>query len=123
MMENFLEAVEAIEELKEKSKEGWVIVVEGIRDVTSLRKLGVSGDIVTFSGFAETAEKVHDRRVIILTDYDKEGIKIEKGLYNSLLAYGNVPDVEMKKKIFCKIKKFVTKVEELYTLLGDIYEY
>ncbi len=121
-MENFIEALEAIEELKEKSEEGWVIVVEGIRDVISLRKLGVSGEIITFSGFTETAEKVYDRQVIILTDYDKGGFKIEKGLYKSLLAYGNVPDIELKRRIFCKIKKFVTKVEELYTFLGDIYE-
>ncbi|RLG18892.1 hypothetical protein DRN63_00715 [Nanoarchaeota archaeon] len=105
---------EALEELKERARNGWVIVVEGERDVASLRKLGVAGEILTFSGHSATADRVGKRKTIILTDYDERGREIERGLSKALLSYGNVADVEIKRKIFCKIKKEVTKVEELY---------
>ncbi|HDN74021.1 hypothetical protein B6U96_11285 [Archaeoglobales archaeon ex4484_92] len=105
---------EVLEELKERARNGWVIVVEGEKDVASLRKLGVAGEILTFSGYSATADRVGKRKTIILTDYDERGREIERGLSKALLSYGNVADVEIKRKIFCKIKKEVTKVEELY---------
>ncbi len=116
-MEDLAEVLEAIEELKQRAREGWVIVVEGVRDVSSLRKLGVEGEIITFAGYSATAEKIGRRRTIILTDADEKGTEIERGLSNALLAYGNVADVELKRKIFCKIRKEITRVEELHNFV------
>lgn len=112
-MEDLEELLDLIEELKELSKEGWVIVVEGTKDARSLRDLGIEGEIVIFSGFLNTAEKIKDRKVILLTDYDHEGFDIDKGLLKALSSYGNFPNVEFKRRLFCRIKKEVTKVEEL----------
>uniref|UniRef100_A0A7J2TLD5 Toprim domain-containing protein n=1 Tax=Archaeoglobus fulgidus TaxID=2234 RepID=A0A7J2TLD5_ARCFL len=105
------EVVKAIEELKEKAKSGWVILVEGKKDEIALRNLGIEGEFVIFSGLASTAEKLRGRRVVIMTDYDERGMMIEKSL---LRALPNSVDVQIKKKIFCYAKKDVTKVEELY---------
>jgi len=112
-MEELREFFEAIEELKELSRDGWVVVVEGAKDVKSLREIGVEGEIVVFSGFYSTAEKLNGKRVIILTDYDVKGSEIEKGLIRALSSYGNAPNVELRRKIFRYIKKDITKVEEL----------
>ncbi|MCX8172748.1 MAG: toprim domain-containing protein [Archaeoglobaceae archaeon] len=112
-MEELKELSDAIEELRELSKNGWLVVVEGIRDAKSLRELGIEGEIVVFSGFLSTAEKIKSRKVILLTDFDSEGFEIEKGLFRALLSYGNVPNIELKRKIFRCIKKDITKVEEL----------
>ncbi|MEM0351058.1 MAG: hypothetical protein QXR27_05125 [Archaeoglobaceae archaeon] len=110
------EVLKAIEELKEKARNGWVIVVEGNKDKNALRLLGVEGEIVVFNGFSKTVEKLRGRKIVILTDYDEKGIKIEKGLIEVLSECRNV-DVEIKKRIFCYLKKEVTKVEELYDYL------
>lgn len=111
------EFLKAIEELKEKSREGWVIVVEGIKDEIALREIGIEGEIITFSGFLSTAEKVKNRNVIILTDYDSKGFEIERGLLKILLSYGNVANVDLKRRIFSQVKKEITKVEEIHRYL------
>ncbi len=116
-MEELKEFFDAIEELKELSRNGWVVVVEGARDLRALREIGVEGDIVIFSGFSSTAEKLNGKRVIILTDYDAEGFEIEKGLLRALSSYGNVPNVELRRKIFRYVRKDITKVEELGCLV------
>ncbi|MCS7143667.1 MAG: hypothetical protein NZ879_01450 [Archaeoglobaceae archaeon] len=108
------EILRMIEELKEKSRDGWVIVVEGIKDRNALRMLGIEGEIVIFSGFLSTAERLKGKNVVILTDFDERGIKIEKGLMKVLTGYGKA-DVSIKKRIFHYLKKDVTKVEEIYT--------
>jgi len=115
------ELIKAIEDLKDKAREGWVIVVEGTKDRDALRKIGVDGEIVTFSGFLSTAENVKGERVVILTDYDERGEKIERGLQRALLSCGKTVDVELRKRIFCHVKKEITKVEELYAYLVREY--
>lgn len=75
-----------IEEMKELLSEiddlVDVVVVEGLRDVESLRRLGYSGDIVTcaatgvndYNLMTEVSAKY--RRVLILTDFDQEGVTL-----------------------------------------------
>ncbi|TDA27692.1 MAG: hypothetical protein DSO00_06390 [Archaeoglobi archaeon] len=116
-MEELKDLLDAIEDLRELSKEGWVIVVEGTKDLKALREIGVEGEIVIFSGFSNTAERLKEKRVIILTDYDKKGFEIEKGLSRALLSYGNVPNTELRRRIFRYIRKDITKVEELESFI------
>ncbi len=112
-MEDYKPFFDAVDELKEKSKNGWVVVVEGKKDVRSLRAIGVSGEIVVFTGYASTADTLKDRNVIIMTDSDNKGMEIEKGLVEALKTYGKVPDVEIKRKIFSNVRKEISKVEEI----------
>jgi 5S rRNA maturation endonuclease (ribonuclease M5) len=107
----------AIEELREMAKLGWVIVVEGVKDRESLRKLGVEGEIILFSGYSETADKIRERKTIILTDFDEKGNEIEKGLVKAMSSWGNIPDQSLKKKIFSATRKEILKVEELYSFV------
>ncbi len=85
----------------------------GEKDVRSLRAIGVSGEIVVFTGYASTADTLKDRNVIIMTDSDNKGMEIEKGLVEALKTYGKVPDVEIKRKIFSNVRKEISKVEEI----------
>ncbi len=126
--ENVQKLMKAIEELKERARDGWVIVVEGIRDMKSLRLLGVEGEILVFSSYREIADRIRNRKVIILTDCDKKGMEIEKGLIHALSSWGNIPDIELKRKIFSLIQRRVVTVENLYkyilkhALIGDLIE-
>lgn len=117
MIEDYKLLFDAIEDLKQRSREGWVIIVEGAKDVESLRNLGVEGEIIVFSGYSSTADAVGRRNAIILTDDDPKGREIERGLMRALQTYGRVPDVEIKRKIFLNIKKDISTVEELYSFV------
>ncbi len=119
-MEDFKPFFDAIEDLKEKSRKGWVIIVEGKKDVDSLRMLGVVGEIITFSGFATTADAVGNRDVIILTDYDTKGLEIERGLVKALQTYGKTPDTEIKRRIFCNVRKEISRVEEIHSFFEKL---
>ena len=75
-----------IEEMKELLSEIGdlvdVVVVEGLRDLESLRRLGYSGEIVTCAAtgvndydlMTEVSAKYE--RVLILTDFDQEGVTL-----------------------------------------------
>ena len=57
------------------SEEGWSILVEGPRDLRAMRKLGFLGNIVTISFLVKAGNVVFDgrKKVVILTDLDREG--------------------------------------------------
>ena len=111
--EEYVELRKTIDELAEKSKNGAVIVVEGVKDRKSLRNLGIQGEIIIFSSYADVVDKVRNRDVIILTDCDDRGSKIEKNLVNKFSSWGVTPDTQIKKKIFRLISKDITAVENL----------
>lgn len=65
-----------LEILVEESTKGVPIVVEGIRDKTALRKIGVKGEIIVFRSFKSLREYFEERDircVILLLDLDSEG--------------------------------------------------
>ena len=78
----------AIEEMKELLSEISslvdVVLVEGLRDMESLRRLGYVGEIVTCAAInvndydlmTEVSGKY--RRVLILTDFDQEGLMLNR---------------------------------------------
>ncbi len=80
-----------IDRISFESQEGGVIVVEGIRDRDSLRKIGITGRILCLQNSRKNAigfvEELHDvNEVIILTDFDREGVFLAKRLARILNA-------------------------------------
>jgi 5S rRNA maturation endonuclease (ribonuclease M5) len=80
-----------IDRLSYESQKGSVIVVEGIRDRDSLRKIGITGRILCLQssrknafGFVEELRGVGD--VIVLTDFDREGTFLARRLARILNA-------------------------------------
>ncbi|MGA7923498.1 MAG: toprim domain-containing protein [Thermoplasmata archaeon] len=71
--------VELFAELRRESLEsGTVVLVEGERDRSALRRLGVEGRIVLVHHGATLAQLAHElerptRRVIVFTDWDSKG--------------------------------------------------
>jgi len=103
------EAEGLLERLREKSRQGIPIVVEGKRDAKALKSLGVEEDsIVKLKGtgrktLGEIAWDVATRTttkkettrsvVIILTDPDREGMKMAHQVSELIEAYGAHPDL------------------------------
>ncbi|MEM4496690.1 MAG: hypothetical protein QXM06_05265 [Archaeoglobaceae archaeon] len=116
-LEDFCDFLKTLEELKYKSENGWLILVEGKKDAESLKLLGI-GNVFVFSGLRDVAEKLEDKKVIVLTDDDYKGFIIECRLREILYD----ADFDIKKKLFSKIRKEVTKVEELYKFVQKYTE-
>jgi 5S rRNA maturation endonuclease (ribonuclease M5) len=65
----FLELKNLVENMNEDVT---YVIVEGRKDKEALRKLGYKGKIV----YANKLKRIKEGKVVILTDFDKEGIKI-----------------------------------------------
>lgn len=64
-----------VTDLNHLSEDGWFLLVEGPRDARALRRLGFVGNLVTVSsvGRRGTSAFRGARKVVILTDLDREG--------------------------------------------------
>jgi len=64
-----------VTDLTNLSRDGWSILVEGPRDARALRRLGCVGNVVTISSVVRKGNAVFnkDRKIVILTDLDREG--------------------------------------------------
>ncbi|MCL4329172.1 MAG: toprim domain-containing protein [Candidatus Thermoplasmatota archaeon] len=76
------------------------IVVEGIRDVSTLRKLEFSGRIIPLNNgkslmnFSEGLSREF-REVILLTDFDRKGVRLKKEISRYLESLGTSVDVKL----------------------------
>ncbi len=77
--------------LLELSKEGVPIVVEGIKDITALRGLGLMGPIHALTGHNIVSladELAGAQRLLILFDFDRRGGQLTRHLSNQLEGRG-----------------------------------
>jgi len=87
-----------------------VIIVEGARDIKALRNFGCQAEIETLAhvglGDYELAEQVASRynRVLILTDYDAEGIYLNQK-FSSIFEH---KDVKIDKGLRNRIRRLMT---------------
>ena len=107
-----------LDELRIQSESGIPIIVEGRRDEEALRRLGVRGRIYCLKARGESR---HDflnhldgtRDAIVLTDFDREGKKLETWLYKELLQMGIRGNLRLWGKIKSLARTEVRSVEEL----------
>jgi 5S rRNA maturation endonuclease (ribonuclease M5) len=64
-----------VRDLNKLSEEGWSVLVEGQRDERALRRLGFKGHMTSLSSVRRRGMGAFDdmRKVVILTDLDREG--------------------------------------------------
>lgn len=90
--EKFKERFEkGIRLLIELSSQGIPIVVEGIKDITALRGLGLTGPIQALSGhnIVSLADALADsNQLLILFDFDRRGEQLAKRLAHQLEGRG-----------------------------------
>ena len=113
-----LESIDAIIlELRTRSDSGAIIVVEGKRDVDSLRSLGINGDIrlacqKPLLEFTEQLSK-SGKEIVLLTDWDKRGGITARKIINHLLTYGIMPNTDFRSRIGSLVKKRIKDIESL----------
>lgn len=78
-----------IQRVTHESELGGIIVVEGTRDRDALRKMGILGSILCLQSSRKNPLRFVEeldagRKVIVLTDFDREGVSLAKRLTRSL---------------------------------------
>jgi len=77
-----------IGQLNQLSEEGWAVLVEGKRDADAMKGLGYTGALATVSSLSRLGVKAlaPSKKVVILTDLDREG-RILAARYIKLLSH------------------------------------
>jgi len=108
-----------------ESSNGSAIIVEGQKDRESLRKMGITGPVHCIQssrqnvlGFAETLEQA--KRVVILTDFDREGVSLAKKLTRTLNANSLHVNLVLWKNLRELTRSHVRSIEELPTYLEKL---
>ncbi len=123
--EERLEQIELlIKELKETSKHGAIILVEGKKDERALRDLGVEGRVVFASHFPliQLSDQVANNgaEIVVLTDWDRKGDLLAGKMSRYLIALGHTPNLRIRTKLGGLIKKDVKEVENLPSYIARL---
>jgi len=108
-----------IEQVAFESSNGSTIIVEGKKDRQSLRKMGITGPIQCLQssrqnafGFVEGA-LAQTKRIVILTDFDREGTSLAKKLTRILNGHGVHVNLVLWKSLRELTRSHVRSIEEL----------
>jgi len=111
-------------ELQVLSDTGAIIIVEGRKDVESLRSLGVNGEIKLSSqkpllDFTEQLSR-RGKDIVLLTDWDRKGGMVARNIIDYLHAYGIMPNTDIRARIGFLVKKRIKDVESLSRYIGKL---
>jgi len=115
---------ELLSELSEYSGRGAIIIVEGKRDVLSLKRLGIKGnfELATRQSLFNFSEKIArlGSEVVILTDWDRRGDILAIKLSGYFQSFGLKPDLEIRNKLRFISQKEIKDIESLYTYVSKL---
>ncbi|MCI4347404.1 MAG: toprim domain-containing protein [Thermoplasmata archaeon] len=95
-----------------------IVVVEGEKDRRSLKRLGVTGRVVLLHsgrGLSQLTRSLADagHRVVVLTDWDREGGHLAHRLTELLAAEGTTVDADFRRRLARVLRGEVVHVEGL----------
>ncbi|MDV0444830.1 hypothetical protein MmiAt1_03730 [Methanimicrococcus sp. At1] len=107
-----------IPENRNLSIDSFLIIVEGRRDIISLRNLGITAEIIPCANqpAAEFCEKIAEKKktAIILTDWDRKGGILASRLEIQLKNLDVPVDTSQREKLLFYSKREIKDVESLY---------
>jgi 2,5-diamino-6-(ribosylamino)-4(3H)-pyrimidinone 5'-phosphate reductase len=113
--------------LAEESAKGTLIIVEGKKDVETLRVLGVEGTVLTvktggksFLAAVSEIEKMGVSEVILFLDFDRRGKEGTKRLKQSLERAKIKPNVTFWRELSALVGKEIQCVESLTAYLDTL---
>jgi 5S rRNA maturation endonuclease (ribonuclease M5) len=119
------ETEKILDSLRKRSRIGVPIVVEGRRDREALGRLGVSGIVLCLKGAGQSRYHFLDkldgfRDIILLTDFDAEGVELRLWLYQELTKRGIHADDLIWRRIKSLARAEVKGIEELPSFIRSI---
>jgi 2,5-diamino-6-(ribosylamino)-4(3H)-pyrimidinone 5'-phosphate reductase len=113
-----------LESLVAESAKGTPIIVEGKKDIQTLRTLGIEGPILTaktggrnFLDVLSEAEKTGQRKVILLLDFDRRGKEWTKRLKQNLETAQITPNTDLWHQLSAIVGKGIKDIESLGTYM------
>ncbi len=110
--------------LREAEEAVDTVLVEGMRDAEALKRLGYRGQIEVISrreAHVDLAEEVagRSRKVLILSDFDREGGRINREIHPLLESRGVRVEADMRRRIGRLMAALGTRaVEDLDNIAG-----
>jgi 5S rRNA maturation endonuclease (ribonuclease M5) len=119
------QAEKVIDSLKKRSDAGIPIIVEGRRDREALGRIGIAGTILCLKGAGESRfhflEKLDGfKDIILLTDFDREGVELRLWLYQELTKRGIRADDLVWRRMRSLARAGVRSIEELPSFLRSL---
>jgi len=116
-----------LERLAEESARGTPIIVEGKRDIETLRVLGVEGEIISAKTGGKSrldvvseAEKRDSRELILLLDFDRRGKEWTQVLKQQLEKAKIKPNLRFWKDLQSLVGKEVKDIEGLASYIETL---
>jgi len=116
-----------LEKLTEESTKGKPIVVEGKKDVSALRALGVAGTVLTvktggksFLDLVFEIEKMGVTEVILFLDFDRRGKEGTKSLKKSLERAKIKANIKLWRELSALVRKEIQCIESLTAYLTTL---
>jgi 5S rRNA maturation endonuclease (ribonuclease M5) len=116
-----------LDSLTEESRNGIPILVEGRKDVKTLRKLGISGIIITvktkgksFNDVVSEIQKIGALEVILLLDFDKRGKEGTRYLQENLEHVKVKYNLIFWQKLIALTNKEIQYIESLDVYLCNL---
>jgi 5S rRNA maturation endonuclease (ribonuclease M5) len=113
-----------LESLIAESAKGTPIIVEGKKDVQTLKTLGIEGPILTaktggrnFLDVLSEVEKTEQNRAILLLDFDRRGKEWTARLKQNLETAKITPDTDFWHRLLAIVGREVKDIESLGTYL------
>lgn len=110
-----------LDQLMDEVKEGALILVEGIKDVECLRRLGIARGVASLNRYRSLLEfgmKNRSRRVILLPDFDSEGREILKRMFKELHSVTKEVDLEYHRRLSFVRRLGVREIQDLCPFLA-----
>lgn len=116
-----------LEKLAAEAKKGTPIVVEGQKDVVSLKQLGVNGDFVSsktqgksFLDILTEIERRKVKEVILLLDFDRRGVEWTHRLKQHLEKTRIKPNLTFWNELYGLVGRDLKDIEGLTTYLETL---
>jgi 5S rRNA maturation endonuclease (ribonuclease M5) len=113
--------------IAEESAKGTLIIVEGKKDVETLRALGLTGAVLTVKtggkSFLDAVSEIEKRgvsEVILFLDFDRRGKEGTRHLKQSLERAKIKPDTKFWRELSALVGKEIQCVESLTAYLGTL---
>ena len=104
-----------VRDLNDRSEGGWSLLVEGLRDEKALRALGYDGPMVTVSLLGRNGPDAlgTSRKVVILTDLDREGAQLASKFVKRLSHEGMETSLSERRRLKAASRGVFLHIENL----------
>ena len=116
-----------LEKLAAEAKKGTLIVVEGQKDVASLKQLGINGDFVSsktqgksFLDILTEIERHKVKEVILLLDFDRRGVEWTHRLKQHLEKTRIKPNLTFWNELYGLVGRDLKDIEGLTSYLETL---